>query len=178
MGTRSARWASGAAVAVLGLASASCGALHHEYMFTPRPDVKAAPGHNLEGKKVHMDLSGTPDSFRQSANGHSFHVFGIREHVKNCLTGVLVGAEWVADAAGAERVLAVTVEIRLSGAFAGTEADATVTCRIRDAGGKDLSEGTGKGNSSFPVMSNGGRNCEIACLLALGDALGAAASKP
>jgi hypothetical protein len=163
-----------AAVLAVSMTTVSCGMLHHEYQFTQNPQPGQAKGHKLEGTKVFVDLTRTPDSFEQSTNGHSFHVFGIHQNVKATITGVLVGVQWVADEKEADAVIAVDSNIELSSTFTGTSATARVTCRILDKSGKVLTEKSTSQTSEFPVMSNGGRNCEIAELNALAGALGEA----
>ena len=159
---------------LLPLAFAGCS---HDYQFTQQPSVGRMASHALTGKRIALDLSRTPDVLDTSANGHSFHVHGIRGHVTAVVTG-LFGADMVVkDPAAADDVLALDLDLRIGSAFLGTEATAAATWRIRDRSGQEIATGSSSSSSAFPTMANGGRNCEIAALQAMSQALDAAMAK-
>lgn len=161
-----------AGLAVVALAAIGCS---HTHRFNQDPPITAMQAHPLAGQVLAIDVSGVPESYRGSAQGHSFNVLGIRSHSMEVVRRAFANETLVADPAQAHAVIRLALQLELSGAFGGTSCNATATCEITRSGRTVVEEVTR--TSSIPVMANGGRNCEIATLQAMSEALDLAMSK-
>jgi hypothetical protein len=161
------------------LVAASLAALagcSHSHQFTQDPSIGRLGEHPLAGKQVFLDLEGVPEEYRTSANGHSFNVSGIRSSVRTILTKMF-GDDQIAKSLPGDARLDVDLSFDMGGTLFGVSATCQATCTIRDGDGNELATGTGTGEGSAGTMGNGGRNCEIAMLQAMPQALDAAFAK-
>lgn len=156
---------------VMALALTSCGLLEHQHQFDPDPTIGTLTEHRLKGKVIAFDLSETPEALHESANGHTFTITGIRHHADQVVRKLFGNEQIVEKAEEADVVLALDLDLELSAALMGTEATCVATWTIRDNEGAVLARSSKEEESAYPVMANGGNNCELAALLAMSGAL-------
>ena len=145
-------------------------ACSHTYAFNANPQVSAIRNQKLSGRTLSIDLSGVPESFSASAQGHSFTVVGIREHTSSVVRSLFADDQWVDDPSNADFTFRPRLELAIDGMVGGARCSATSRWDLvrRD---KVASSGEASFTSSFPVIANVGRNCEIASLKSNAQAL-------
>ncbi len=159
--------------AVLGLAILGLAACSHTHQFAPDPNVSEIPQHKLKGRSLALDLSAVPETYSTSANGHNFQITGIRAQSDRIVRKMFASERWVQNPAQADYVLKLTLNMNLGAAMGGTRCDANARWDILQKG-RVAASGTASDRASFPVIANGGRNCEIASINAVSRALDAA----
>jgi hypothetical protein len=146
-------------------------------MFNTNPDVGALSVHPLSGKKLAFDLEQVPEEYFQKANGHKFNITGIRDSAEQICRDLFENNTIVDDPSEADVVLALNLDLSLTGAFLGTSCSSTANWEIKKANGEILADGQATSTSKIPTMPAGGGNCEITFLKAMPEALDNALNK-
>ncbi len=149
----------------------------HTHRFNPRPEIGAVNGSPVTGKRLALDWSRTPRTFDGKANGHRFHLTGIRDHAQHMAHSIFINEKIVDAPQHADIILALALQLELSAGFLGAECATTATWDIKSPTGQLLATGQARDDASNPLIAVTGVNCEMTALRSIAAALDNAFAK-